>query len=207
MAILPSKFLALSECSFDSTDETYQPNGTGYNRATSKKAFSQVFDLELVTKKLTMETAFELVAWLIDNTAGTHGIFQIENPFNVLLPPLETNALVTREAISESAKAAPAQNFTGLIVGALKPGTFFNFGNHPKVYMVTNSPNANAAGQGTITFTPACYEDVPAGTAINYGANCLFQGSSKADVQSLTASVASGRRTPIVIPFKERGDD
>ncbi|MCH2057879.1 MAG: hypothetical protein MK214_14960 [Thalassotalea sp.] len=206
MAILPNKFLSLRECSFDSMDETYLPNAKSYNRATAKKVFAQLFDLDLVTVRFDMATAFELVSWLIDNAAGTHGTFQVQNPFNSVLPPLETNAINTRTSISQHAKSVPAENFTSMITGALKPGTFFNFGNHPKVYMVTNSPNANASGQSTINFTPGVYQDVPAGTPINFGANCLFQVSSKADVQSLTASVSSGRRTPITIPVRERGN-
>lgn len=206
MATIPNKFLSLRECSFDSIDETYLPSAKSYNRATAKKVFSQLFDLDLVTTKFDTATAFELVSWLIDNTSGTHGVFLVKNPFNSLIPPNEVNTLNVRTSIGKHAKSAPCENFTSMITGALKPGTFFNFGNHPKVYMVTNSPNANSSGQSTITFTPGLYQDVPAGTTINYGANCYFQVSCKADIQSLTASVSSGKKTNITIPVRERGN-
>jgi len=206
MAILPSKFLSLRECSFDSIDETYINNDKSYTRVTAKKVFAQVFDLDLVTTRFDMPLAFELLSWLIDNASGTHGTFQVANPFNSLLLPYETNAISTRSAISQHAKSVPADGFTPMLGSALRPGSFFNFGDHPKVYMVTNAPNANALGQSTINFTPGVYQDVPADTPINYGANCLFQVSSKADVQSLTASVSSNLRTSITIPVRERGN-
>ena len=206
MAILPSKFLSLRECSFDSLDETYLNNPKSYNRASAKKVFSQLFDLDLVTTRFDMATAFELVSWLIDNASGTHGTFHVENPFHSLLLPYETNAISTRSAISQHAKSVPVDGLSPMLLGALKPGSFFNFGDHPKAYMVTNSPNANALGQSTISFTPGVYQDVPADTPINYGANCLFQVSSKADVQSLTASVSSNLRASITIPVRERGN-
>lgn len=204
MATLPSKFLSFRECSFDSIDQSHLRDGDSYHRSSTQKAFSQYFDIDLVTPPLDMVTAFELTAWLIDNTSGQHGVFQVANPFNVILPPNEINSVTSRSAVAEFAKSVPVQGLTPLITNAWKPGTFFNFDNHPKVYMITNSPNANGTGQATITFTPGLFVDVPSGTEIKYGANCLFNVSSKTDVNSLTASVSSYLRTPITIPARER---
>lgn len=204
MNTLPEKFLKYSECTFDSIDETLSQNATKYSRTTAKNAFSQLFDLDLVTVRLSMPEAFELVAWLIDNTLGTDGIFLVKNPFSKLVPSKEVNTLYARESVPQFSKSVPTKGLSPNITAALLPGTFFNFKNHGKVYMVTNAPNASGTGLGTITFTPGVYEDIPADTEIQYGANCHFQVSCKADVQSLTASVSNGRRTPVTIPVRER---
>lgn len=206
MSTLPEKFLALRETGLDFIGETFLSDPKSYFRSSSKKAFSRMVKFDLVTKRLDIKTAFELVTWLEDNCEGTHGIFKVNNPFNALLPTKETANIITQSTANQFAKSVNCQGFTPNIVDAMEVGTFFNFGNHPKAYQVTNLPSADGSGSGVITFTPGLFADVPAGTSINYGADAVFTGSSTADVSSLDISVKAAKRASIVIPFQERSD-
>lgn len=205
MNILPAKFLSYRECTVESIDITHQRESKAYTRVSSPKPFGQLFDLELTTISLSMSDAMELTAWLIENARGTHGIFGVKNPFNALFIPYERNTVFASDYTPQNAVSVRASNFTPYLQVPLRVGSFFCFANHPKVYMLTGITPASPAGDSTLTFTPPLYSAVPANTLINYGNKCVFTVSAKSNVQSLTASVASGMNTSIVLSVRERG--
>lgn len=73
---------------------------------------------------------------------------------------------VVRTATSQGATAVPLQGFSGAVSGQLRAGDFVKFGNHSKVYIVTEDANSNVSGQLTLNIHPQLMQAVPVNTPL-----------------------------------------
>lgn len=128
----------------------------------------------------------------VDDTSANFLVHSVANsyviPFYVRMPqvmrPASEMVPEVRTLTVSGARTAGGDtiDIDGLSPDVIYPGEFITFGNHPKVYMITESGTPGTPVTN-VRFFPPLRENVPDNTPINFGAKVTLRVLYDADTQ------------------------
>jgi hypothetical protein len=186
MATLDTKF-AWQSITPISDDPTQRNNPGEYLAYFGKRPDKHRWAWDLHFAPNAYVSAMELYSFLVSQ-GGTGGVWNLPNPSITNGSLQVVGNAKTRAIIPKGDLSAPVDALSANAAGVLLPGDFFQFANHKKVYMVTNTVNANGSEQGTIQFYPPAFERVPDNTNIVIGNDVLFQVQLDSDITDVLIS-------------------